>query len=374
MIDPEVLHVYYMALQEITANPSSIYQEGQKAKAHLVEARKTIAKALQTQNHPVQNHLVQDQEIIFTSCATEALNLILRGFFGYTLKGHVITTDCEHAAVFETLKALQAQGLDVTFLPVGAYGAVRPDQIQNAIRSDTKLITCMAVNNETGVCTDIDAISVIALENRIPFVVDAVALLGKKAFQIPEGVTAMVFSGHKFHAPRGTAFSFIRKKQVLYPFCTGGDQEYGRRSGTEHVAGCIALAKATVKALSNVDVTSKSIEKLRDHFEKTLKARLPNIAINGTGNRVCNTSNIRFSGVDAETLVMQLDLQGVACSLGSACASGGIEPSRILLNMGLTPSEAMASVRFSLSRFTTKDEIDTACATIVQAVQKMSHW
>ncbi len=361
MIDPEVLSVYCDALQSVMANPSSIYQEGQKAKACLIDARKSIAKALH----------VQDQEIIFSSCATEALNLILRGIFGYNLSGHVITSNVEHAAVFTTLKQLQHHGLDSTFLPVSMHGAAFPDQVLDALRPDTKLITLMAVNNETGVYTDIDAIAKIAHEHKIPFVVDAVSLLGKKAFQIPDGVSSMVFSGHKFHAPRGTAFSFIRKKLLLHPFCTGGDQEYGRRSGTEHVAGCMALAKAVERALSSVDATSLQMQKLRDHFECSLRAKIPNIVINGTGERVCNTSNIRFCAVDAETLVMYLDLHGIATSLGSACASGGIEPSRILLNMGLTPDEAMSSIRFSLSRFTTKQEIDTAIETIVAGVEHM---
>lgn len=353
----EVLDEYARALSIVFGNPSSIHQEGQLARSELQEARRRIAAHLN----------VMPQEIIFTASATEALNLILRGFFGYELKGHVISSSIEHAAVYATLQDLQP-GIDVTFLSPDASGQIAPQQVLEAIRPDTRLITLMAVNNETGVCIDIDSVSDIAGMHNIPFVVDGVALFGKKRFHIKSGCSAMVFSGHKFHAPKGISFAFIRKSFRLHPWLTGGEQEFGRRAGTENVPACMALAKAVELALHNLDDTLAKIGHLRDYFESRLKKELSQIAINGSGQRVCTTSNILFPKLDGEALVMYLDLHGVAASLGSACATGAIEPSRVLLQMGLTQEEAVASIRFSLSRFTTKDEIDAAIAVIVQGV------
>lgn len=357
IIDPEVLQVFTSALSSVFGNPSSIHQEGQKARGELHEARRQIAKHLK----------VLPQEIIFTTSATEALNLILRGFFGYKLQGHVISSTVEHPAVYGTLKKMMP-GVDVTFLTPNSFGSITPDAVLQAIRPDTRLIALMAVNNETGVCTNIDAICDIAEKHRIPCVIDGVALFGKKQFEIRPGCSAMVFSGHKFHAPKGISFAFIRKSFRFESLLTGGEQEFGRRAGTENVPACMALAKAVDLALKDLETTISRIASLRDYFEQTLKKALPEIRVNGSGPRVCTTSNIYFPKIDGEALLMYLDLHGVAASMGSACSTGALEPSRVLLQMGLSREEAVSSLRFSLSRFTTKDDIDQAIRVIVAGV------
>lgn len=357
-IDPKVLAIYYEALQEVMGNPSSIHYEGQVAKASLQQARHTIAKSLG----------VLPNEIIFTGSATESSNALLRGFFGYAPKGHAITSSIEHAAIWSTFKDLEKRGLDVTFLPCDASGAIDPEQVRHAMRPDTKLISIMAVNNETGVCSDIDAIAQIAESHGCAFIVDGVALLGKRSFKIHPAVSAMIFSGHKIHAPKGISFSFIRKKLRLDSFMTGGEQEFGRRAGTENVAGCVALASAVALSIETLTDTVNKIQELRDYFEARLKNELAFIRINGTAERVCTTSSITFIGIDAEALLMYADLHGLSCSMGSACATGALEPSRVLLEMGMPRQEAVASLRFSLSRFTTRQEIDRAVDIIVSGV------
>lgn len=375
MPDEELIESYAKFLHSHFGNPSSVHYEGQIAKAALVDARLKISRLLGVDSH----------EIIFTSSATEALNLILRGIFGLRPQGpsqgpsqvhatrHVISSNLEHAAVYRTLKDLSWQdhpsyGLDVTYLPGGSFGAILPAQVEEAIRPSTALISLMAVNNETGVCTDIEAIAALAKSRNIPFVVDGVALFGKAPCTMYEGISAMAFSGHKFHAPKGTGFACIRKGLKLHPYMTGGEQEYGRRGGTENVAAALVLAEAALKASKLQIAASERMSLLRDHFERQLLALHPMAKVNGKGPRICNTSNICFPGVDGEALLLFLDLHGLAASMGSACASGTLEPSRVLLQMGLSQHDALSSLRFSLSRDTTLSEIDQAVEIIRKGI------
>jgi cysteine desulfurase len=340
-----VVHVH----QNYPGNPSSPHQFGRDSKKLLLKSRETIASFLK----------VRPKEIIFNSGATEGANLILRGILSLT-KGHVLTSDVEHACVHSTLKALTDEGtVNTTFLPAGLKGFVSKEQILEAIRPDTKLIALMAVNNETGVKTPIEEIAQIAEEKKILFFVDGVALFGKELFTIPSGVSAMIFSGHKFHAPKGCGFMYLKSTLKLLPQITGGEQEYNRRGGTENLADIAAMAEATRLLNDELPLVSKNMLELRQHLEESLKKEFKDlIIINGEGERICNTVNIAFRGMDGETLLAALDMQGIAASHGSACASGALEPSRILLNMGLSLEEARSSIRFSLSRFTTKEEID----------------
>jgi cysteine desulfurase len=270
------------------------------------------------------------------------------------------------------LKALEAKGCcDVTFLSPGKTGAVDVEALQAAIRDDTCLVTIMAVNNETGVMSDIERIADISQERDIPLVVDGVALLGKEEFSIPSGISAMFFSGHKFHAPKGIGMAFIRGDWHISPLLTGGGQEYGLRSGTENIPGIVGMASA-INLLSNIlPAASEHMRTLRDYFEDSLKNNLQDIVINGSGQRICNTSNMAFLGVDAESLLMSLDMEGIAVSHGSACSSGALEPSRILLNMGIDPMVAQSSLRFSLSRMTTREDIDYALDKIIRMVIRL---
>ena len=250
---------------------------------------------------------VKPAELIFTSSGTEALNMLLRG----VKPGHILTSVAEHAAVYTTLK----QRDNVTFLPTGLQGAVSPDAVKAAIQPDTRLIVLMAVNNETGVKTDIEAIAAIAESAGIPFIVDGVALLGKEPFSIPKGVSAMCFSGHKLHAPKGIGFAFVRSTLKLSPFIIGGEQEFGRRGGTENLPGIVALAEAVRLLQEELPTASLRMETLRNLLEQNLLTHLPDSVIHGAASpRVVNTLNIAFPGIDGESLLTALDLEGLAVS------------------------------------------------------------
>ena len=362
-LDPKVRKVLHDLLDADTANPSSVHFFGQESRALLTTARRNIAAVLSAKPH----------EIVFTSGGTEALNLIIRGTFGSNPSGHLITSDLEHAAVYCTAKALEKDGCEVSFLSPGSYGAVTPEMLKEAIRPNTKLISLMAVNNETGVKTDIDAIAAIAEEAGIPFMVDGIALLGKEAFTIPEGVSAMCFSAHKFHGPKGVGMAFVRPSMKLQPHMTGGGHEHQRRSGTENLSGIVAMAEA-VKILSEEqNEATDRMRNLRDRLEEGLRENIPDIIVNGEGPRVVNTTNIAFPGIDGESLLMNLDLEGVAVSHGSACSSGALEPSRVLLNMGIPRSLAGSSLRISLCRFTTEEEIERSIKIISGIVSRLNN-
>jgi cysteine desulfurase len=268
---------------------------------------------------------------------------------------------------------MEASGFTVSFLPPGLYGAITTEAVHAALRPDTCLICLMAVNNETGVKTDLEAIAAIADEKKIPLIVDGVAMMGKEIFSIPKGISAMSFSGHKFHAPQGIGFSFIRSGLKLSPLLTGGGHEFGKRAGTENILGILSLAKAVELLKEELPMSSKHMFALRERFEGILHNALANVSINGQGPRVCNVSNIAFSGVDGESLLLALDAAGVSASHGSACSSGALEPSRILLNMGIPQALVRSSLRFSLSHFTTEQEIDEACTIIIKLVNHLSY-
>ena len=359
---PEVLETVVAALS-IFGNPSSVHSYGQEAKALITKVRETLASFLS----------VRSQEIIFTSCGTEALNLVLRGFFGTKPHGHIVTSSVEHAAVYNTVKALEEAGCTATYLSPGLVGAVTKEMVASSLQPDTRLITLTSVNSETGVKTDIKGIGKLAKERGIPFVVDGVGHLGKELFTIDDSISAMCFSGHKIHAPKGAGFAFIRKNLKLTPYLTGGHQEAERRAGTENVAAIAGLGKAIELVRDTAPHAQEKMAQLRDHFERELMSKLTDVVINGSGERVCNTSNLAFLGVagEGEMLLRLLDLEGIAVSHGSACASGALEPSRILLNMGISRKHAASSLRFSLSRYTTEEEIERAIQTIIKCVRKI---
>lgn len=335
-------------------NPSSVHALGQAAKSRLTKARRTIADYLKVKPH----------EILFTSGATEGMNLLMRGIC--QMGQHLITSSVEHPCTYETAKYLESTGVEVTYLPVGLQGSIDLEDLKMAIRPNTKLISLMSVNNETGVKNDIEAIAAIAEQRKILLVVDGVAHLGKEPFPIYKGITAACFSGHKIHAPAGIGFIFFRHNTKLQPLLLGGVQEFQRRGGTENLLGAVAMAEA-VRSLNE----PHQMGKLRDRFEKALQTKLEGVFVNGTGDRICNTSNLRFTGVDGELLLTHLDMAGVAASHGSACSAGALELSRVLLNMGVLREDAASSIRFSLSRMTTEDEIERAVEIIVETVTNL---
>ncbi len=353
-IDPRVLEVMLPELSPTPANPSSAHFFGQKAKQKLQNAREKIAAFLN----------VKPQEIFFTSGGTEAMNLLLRGQFADPLKAHAISSNVEHSCVYQTLLGLGKKGWDVTYLPAGLIGAVQPDQVKQAIRPQTQCIALTAVNSETGVKHDLDAIGQIALNASIPLIVDGVGWLGKEQFTIHPGVTAMAFAAHKIHGPKGVGFAFIRSGLKLFPQITGGNQEYGLRAGTENLPGILGLSKAIELLKTELPAATHRMAMLRDRFETALKNQNVPFIVNGTGPRICNTSNLAFPEELGEDLLIALDRAGVATSHGSACSSGAMEPSRILTQMGVPFEIAKTALRFSLSRDTTLEEIDQTVAIL----------
>jgi cysteine desulfurase len=355
-LDPRLAEFIVQTLPTLQGNPSSSHQYGQNVRGLISKARATIAKYLNAKS----------SELVFTSGGTECVNMAIRGLVTNQLPGHIITSAAEHACVIATCKQMAAEGYEVTYLPTGPYGAVLPEQVEAAFRPDTQLVALMAANNETGVKTDIASIAKITHSRRIPFFVDGIALLGKEDVEIPLGVSAMAFSGHKIHALQGVGLLFLRSGVKLRPLIVGGEQEYNRRAGTENLLGILSLAKA-IELID--EKTYLYIRQLRDQFESTLIREIPGLCVNGEAPRTSNVSNLAFPGVDGEALLMGLDRAGISASHGSACSSGSLEPSRVLLAMGLPLARVNSSIRFSFSRLNTPQEIEAACVIISALVK-----
>jgi cysteine desulfurase len=362
-LDPQVAACIMEDLNSPPSNPSSMHFFGRDAKLKLLKARESIARFFS----------VKPQEVIFTSSGTESMNLLLRGLIDPTLSPHVITSNIEHSCVQKTLLDLSEKGCKVSFLPAGLKGAVSLEELRQAITPETKFLVFSAASSETGVKIDLKGFADLALECNIPLLIDGVAQLGKEPFTFHPGIVGAGFSAHKFHGPKGVGFIVMKAKAIsrLKPILTGGGQEAGLRSGTENLTGILALAEAINQIQNKMPIAMDQMRSLRDRFEKEIIANLPFVQVNGQNERLCNVSNLCFQGVDAETLLIQLDINGVAASQGSACSSGALEPSRVLMAMGLSKSLAGSSLRFSLSRFTTEEEIDTTVEIISTLVPKL---
>lgn len=340
------------------ANPSSVHSFGREAKARLSDARRTLASFFEA----------KPDEILFTSGGTEAINLLLRGLGP---KGHLVTTAIEHSAVYKTIQSLESQGLQATFVPAYLWGAPLPEEIERALRPDTRALVLSLSNGETGVKIDLDAIGAIAEKRNIPLLLDGVAYIGKEILSLPKSVSAVALSGHKIHGPKGIGALFLRSSLKLAPLLTGGGQEFQKRAGTENLSGILGLAEAIRLFQEDQDGIVQTLRGLRNHLENEILRTIPDVAVNGQGPRVSNVSNLAFLGVDGETLLMHLDLAGIAVSHGSACASGSLEPSRVLTQMGIDKKTARSSVRFSVSRMNTREEIDAAVEKLSQIVSKL---
>ena len=363
-IDKEVLEVINNEIYP--SNPSSMHFYGRRAKKKLEKARTNIASFFN----------VEADSLIFTSGGTEAINLALNSLLNQISKEeerpHIIASEIDHPSVYNLLSHnLKTKKFEITFLKVDSFGALQPDQIRNAINDKTKLIVVSAVNSETGVKTDIETIANIAKQNNIYLFVDGVALLGKELFTIDSGISAMTFSSHKIHGPSGVGLCYFKNRNKLLPLFFGGSQEAEKRAGSENITGILGFAKAIELLNEYLPKKTAQMLKLRTYFERSLIEAIKDTSINGEGPRVCNTVNICFKGFDAETLLILLDKEGIFASHGSACSSGAMSPSRVLLNMGLDPKDARSSIRFSLSRFTTKEEIDSALKVIIALVNKL---
>jgi cysteine desulfurase len=358
VIDVDALKILESSHRECYGNPSSTHSLGRKAKARYLNAKDTLASFFK----------VTSSEIFFTRSATEAINWLL---FQKTYK-HIISTNLEHAATFNSLKELERRGTKVTFMAPGLKGYVNKSDLENALTSDTDLIILGSANSETGIIQDTKELSFLAYSRNIPFYVDAVGLLGKGIFQVDPHVTAYIISSHKIHGPKGIAALIHKKPELLEPLLYGGYQENNKIAGTESLPQILGFACAFKKLIDNQQAL-QDIQFKRDLFELKLTSSLNAVVIGQNERRVFNTSCILFKDISGETLLQLLDHHHIYASHGSACSSGAIEPSRVLVNMGLKYSEAKQSLRFSLSKFTSDTEIDTAITHIVNIVQSLKN-
>jgi cysteine desulfurase len=363
---PEVLEAMRPYFGERFGNASSIHHHGQDTRAAVEHARQSVAALLGC----------RASEIVFTSGGTEADNLAI---FGVVRSGdHVITSTIEHHAVLNSCKHLSAEGCEVTYVPVDGQGLVDPADVKRALRTNTKLITIMLANNETGVLQPAAEIGKIAAETDICFHTDAVQAAGKIRLDVNQiGCDLLTISGHKFHGPQGVGALYVRKGTQLAPRLHGGSHERSRRAGTENVPAIVGFGKAADLALAGFargdDVRGDDVKMAhaRDRLERELLS-IEATGLNGEGAaRVPNTTNIYFEGIDGEALVIALDLKGLAVSTGAACSSGSIEPSHVLIAMGLPVARAKASLRFSLGKQNTPEDIELALNLIPETVSHL---
>jgi cysteine desulfurase len=359
---PEVFEAMRPHFLEKFGNASSIHHQGQQARTAVERAREQVAELLNC----------RPAEVVLTSGGTEGDNLAL---FGLTKPGdHIITSAIEHHAVLNSCDRLQALGCTVTFLRVDERGLVDPDDVRRALRPETKLVSIMYANNETGVVQALKEIGEIATEADIYFHTDAVQAAGKVPIDVKKiDCDLLTISAHKFHGPQGTGALFVKKGTLLQPLFYGGRHERSRRAGTENVAGIVGLGKAAEIALRGfTDGSVATLATLRDRLETALLDNVEQTSVNGGGApRTPNTTNISFDCIEGEAMVIALDLKGLAISTGAACSSGAIEPSHVLTAMGLSPDRARGSIRFSLGKQNTADEIEFALALVPEVVGRL---
>jgi len=359
---PTVLQAMQPYFIEQFGNASSIHHHGQQTRAAVERAREAVARLLGC----------RAAEIVFTSGGTEADNLAL---FGITRPGdHVITSTIEHHAVLNACRRLESLGCEVTYVPVDGQALVSPDDVRRALRPNTRLVSIMMANNETGVQQPVEEIGRIAAEADVYFHTDAVQAAGKVALDVKAiACDLLSISGHKIHAPQGVGALYVRKGTLLQPMLYGGRHERGRRAGTENVAGIVGLGAAVELAragFGNGEV--ERMRELRDRIEQTVLAKVESVGVNsGAAPRVPNTTNIHFDFIEGEALVIALDLKGVAVSTGAACSSGAIEPSHVLTAMGLSPDRARASLRFSLGKQNTSEDADLLLSILPETVARL---
>ena len=359
---PEVFDGMRPYFGEQFGNASSIHHHGQQTRAAVEDARESVAALLGC----------RASEIVFTSGGTEADNLAVAGLVG--AGDHIITSSIEHHAVLLACKHMEAMGAEVTVLPVDGRSLVDVDDVRRALRPNTKLISVMMANNETGVLQPVAEIGRIAAEAGVCFHTDAVQAAGKVEIDVKRiGCDALSISGHKIHGPQGVGALCVRKGLRLQPLFYGGRHERSRRAGTENVPGIVGLGKAAQIAKESLDRgDDKKMATMRDRLQQGILAQVEDAAVNGDGAaRVPNTCNVHFDHIDGEAMVIALDLKGLAVSTGAACSSGAIEPSHVLVAMGLRRDQARASIRFSLGKQTVAEDIDIALALVPETVARL---
>ena len=364
-VDEEVVKAMIPYFSEYYGNPFSLHLFGNETGLAVTQARQTIADILKA----------KPNEIIFTASGSEADNLAIRGIAkAYKHRGkHIITSTIEHPAVKNTFMDLMEDGFKITMVPVDENGVMIMDEFKKALREDTILVSVMHANNEVGTFQPIEEIAKITKERKIIFHVDAVQTMGKvEIYPEKMGIDLLSFSGHKFHAPKGIGVLYKRDGVRLARIITGGNQEGKRRPGTSNVPYIVGLAKALQMAVANMKEEWNREETLRDYFEDEVSKRIPEIKINGKGaRRLPGTSSITFKYLEGESMLLNLSLKGIAVSSGSACSSDSLQPSHVLLAMGVPAEFAHGTLRFSLSKYTTKEEIDYTIESLVEIIGKL---
>jgi len=363
---PEVLEAMLTFYREKYGNASSIHSFGREARVAIEEAREQIAKVIRA----------KAAEIIFTSGGTEADNLAIKGVaFAHRGRGnHIVTSKVEHPAVLNTCAYLQKHhGFEVTYLPVDRYGMVEPDDVRRAMTDHTILVSIMHVNNEVGSINSIEDIGKIARERGVLFHTDAVQSFGKIPINVQTAnIDLLSVSAHKIYGPKGVGALYVRKGVMIEKLFHGGDHERNLRAGTENVPGIVGLGKAAALCLEKMAWERDRLMTLRDALREKLFAALPNLTLNGhPTQRVPGNLHLSVHGIEGESLIMSLDLKGIAASSGSACASGKVEPSHVLLAMGIQPELAMASVRFTLGRGNTMEEVEYTVEAMKEIVERL---
>lgn len=361
----EVLNSMLPYFCENYGNPSSIYSIGRANRIAIEEARKTVAKCIGA----------SEKEIFFTASGTESDNWALRGVAkAISIKGkHIITSKIEHPAILETCKDMEKQGYEVTYLPVDSDGIVDIEMLKKSIRKDTVLVSIMTANNEIGTIQPVAEIGKICKDAGVYFHTDSVQAIGNMHIDVKEmNIDLLSISGHKFYGPKGVGVLYVRKGTKIAPFITGGHQESGKRAATENVAGIIGLATAIKIATDNIDVNRNKLISLRDYLIQRIENEIPYVKLNGhRTNRLPGHVNFSFQYIEGESLLLMLDMNNIAASSGSACTSGSLDPSHVLLAIGLPHEIAHGSLRLSMGVENTKEDVDYVVEKLVMIVQRL---
>ena len=364
-LDETVLEKMMPYLTEYYGNASSIYKLGRESRKAVEEAREKIAKVLNC----------KPSEIYFTAGGSESDNTAIKGIVRANRKkgNHIITSKIEHPAVLETCKELEKEGFEVSYISVDENGIIKLDELENAIKPSTVLITVMFANNEIGTIQPIEKIGEIAKKNNIYFHTDAVQAVGTVKIDVQKlNLDSLSLSGHKFYGPKGIGALYVKTGVRFDKYISGGHQERNKRAGTENVAGIVGIGNAIELAYENLDEHNKHIKELRDYYVEQVIEKIPYIKINGDmENRLCGNSNISFRFIEGEGLLLNLDLKGICASSGSACTSGSLDPSHVLLAIGLPHEIAHGSLRISIGKYNTKEEIDYLVDNLVEIVNRL---
>lgn len=364
-VSDNVLNAMLPYLTEEYGNPSSIYTLGRNSAIAVNKARHQVAQALGC----------EDSEVYFTSCGSESDNWAIKStakMMAQKGKKHIITSVFEHHAVLHTMDSLKKEGFEITYLPVYSNGIVKVEDVANAIRPDTALVTIMYANNEIGTIQPIPEIGALCKEKGVIFHTDAVQAIGNVHINVKEqNIDMLSLSGHKIHAQKGCGVLYVNKKYRLPPFIDGGAQERGRRAGTENVPAIVGLGVAITDAVNGIDSKNEKLKKFSDRIYNEIM-KIDRVHLNGDREkRMPSNLNFSFEGVEGESLLLQLDLQGIAASSGSACTSGSLDPSHVLLSIGLPHEVAHGSLRISMSEYTTEEEIDKLIEVLPVIVNKL---